>query len=309
MDFYFAPMEGITGYVLRNVHAKLFPGIDRYYLPFIAAQSSHRLKNKEKADVSPEHNAGIRAVPQVLTKSAEDFVATAAILRELGYREVNLNLGCPSPTVTVKGKGAGMLRDTEVLDRFLDGIFEGMAGSDTEVSVKTRIGCEDIAEAEKIFDVYARYPFSEIIIHPRTLKEFYNGDVHRDIFFELAGKLQAKTVFNGNIFTAEDYKSLMDGTPHPKAVMCGRGLLRNPALVREMQGGPALSMEELFIFQKEVYEGLRETLSGPVPVLSKMKELWWYMRVNFPEKEREYYNIKKAKSFAEYEEAVRGIFR
>ena len=121
MDFYFAPMEGITGYVLRNVHAKLFPGIDRYYLPFIAAQSSHRLKNKEKADVSPEHNAGIRAVPQILSKSAEDFVATAEILRELGYREVNLNLGCPSPTVTVKGKGAGMLRDTEVLDRFLTG--------------------------------------------------------------------------------------------------------------------------------------------------------------------------------------------
>ena len=183
-----------------------------------------------------------------------------------------------------------------------------MADSDTEVSVKTRIGCEDIAEAEKIFDVYAKYPFSEIIIHPRTLKEFYNGDVHRDIFFELAGKLQAKTVFNGNIFTAEDYKSLTDGTPHPKAVMCGRGLLRNPALVREMQGGPALSMEELFIFQKEVYEGLRETLSGPVPVLSKMKELWWYMRVNFPGREREYYNIKKARSFAEYEEAVREIF-
>ena len=308
MKYYFAPMEGITGYVLRNAHAKLFPGIDKYYLPFIAAQSSHRLKNKERTDVSPANNAGIHAVPQVLTKSAEDFIATAETLADMGYREVNLNLGCPSPTVTSKGKGAGMLRDTEALDRFLDALFEGMEGRDTEVSLKTRIGCEDPAEAADIFAVYARYPFSEIIIHPRTLREFYDGEVHRDIFCELAGKMKTEAAFNGNIFSAEDLASLQDAFPSLSAVMCGRGLLRNPALVREIQGGPALSMEELFIFQKEVYEGLRETLSGPVPPLSKMKELWWYMRVNFPGREREYYNIKKARSFAEYEEAVREIF-
>lgn len=313
MEFYFAPMEGITGYVLRNAHAKLFPGIDKYYLPFIAAQSSHKLKNKEKTDVAPANNAGLTAVPQVLTKSAEDFIATAETLRNLGYREVNLNLGCPSPTVTSKGKGAGMLRDPDVLDRFLDGIFEGLAGTDTEVSVKSRIGCEDPAEASAIFDVYARYPFSEVIIHPRTLKEFYDGEVHRDIFYDLMGKLKVPVSFNGNIYTVGDLTALMsekpDGLPEVRAVMCGRGLLRNPALVREMKGGPALTKEELFIFQKEVYEGLKGTLSGPVPPLSKMKELWWYMKVNFPGKEREYYNIKKAKSFEEYEEAVRIIFR
>ena len=309
MDFYFAPMEGITGYVLRSAHARLFPGVDKYYLPFIAAQSSHRLKNKEKTDVSPANNALIHAVPQVLTKSAEDFAATAETLRGMGYREVNLNLGCPSPTVTSKGKGAGMLRDTENLDRFLEEIFERMEGTDTEISVKTRIGCEDPAEAEAIFDVYARYPFAEIIIHPRTLREFYDGEVHRDLYFELAGKLKTKVSFNGNIFTKDDFETLKSGTPEPFAVMCGRGLLRNPALVREMKGGPRLTKEELYMFQKEVYEGLRETLSGPVPPLSKMKELWWYMRVNFPGKDREYYNIRKAKSFAEYEKAVREIFR
>ena len=312
MNYYFAPMEGITGYVLRNAHARHFPGIDKYYLPFIAAQSSHRLKNKEKTDVSPANNADLHAVPQVLTKSAEDFVATAEALMEMGYREINLNLGCPSPTVTSKAKGAGMLRDTENLDRFLDGIFEGLAGTGAEISVKTRIGCEDPAEADAIFDVYAKYPFSEIIIHPRTLREFYGGEVHRDVFYGLCRKMKTPCAFNGNIDSAGDLESLLaekpEDVPEISAVMCGRGLLRNPALVREMRGGPALTKEELFIFQKEVCEGLRATLSGPVPPLSKMKELWWYMKDNFPGKDREYCNIKKAGSFAEYESAVRAMF-
>ncbi|MCR5561505.1 MAG: tRNA-dihydrouridine synthase family protein [Bacteroidales bacterium] len=312
MKYYFAPMEGITGYVFRRVHRKYFPGIDSYYLPFIAAQKGRRLKSKESLDVSPGNNQGLRAVPQVLTKSAEDFIAAAGILRELGYREVNLNLGCPSPTVASKGKGAGMLRNPDVLDRFLSDIFEGLEDSGVKVSVKTRIGCETPEEAFSIFDVYRRYPISELIIHPRTLSEYYKGLPHRDVFYSLLGKCRAPAVYNGNIFSPEDLELLLKELPDCggklKAVMCGRGLLMNPALARELQGGPPLGLKELFAYQNEIYEGLKETLSGPVPPLSKMKELWSYMRVNFPEKERAYLRIKKARSFAEYEAAVREIF-
>lgn len=314
MEYYFAPLEGVTGYVLRNAHRKYFPGIDKYFIPFIAAQKSRRLKAKERADVSPWHNQDMAAIPQVLTKDAEDFLAVARILQGLGYREVNLNLGCPSPTVASKGKGAGMLRDLGKLERFLDRVFDGAEGIGVSVSIKTRIGCDSEKEAQPLFGLYSRYPVSELIVHPRTLLELYKGKPHREAFYAILGRGESPFpfVYNGDICSKEDQETLLEGLPAEsgrlKAIMCGRGLIANPALVRELSGGPPLSLGEIFDYHNEIYEGLRATLQGPVPPLSKMKELWWYMRKNFPEKERAYLNIKKADNFREYEAAVRELF-
>ena len=128
MRYYFAPMEGVTGAVYRRTHHDYFPGIDKYFMPFITPTANGRLTPRQKRDVAPEVNAGVPAVPQLLTKSAEDFIWAANALFDMGYREVNLNLGCPSGTVTAKGKGAGFLGDPDALDRFLDAVFSACRG-------------------------------------------------------------------------------------------------------------------------------------------------------------------------------------
>ena len=151
MKFYYAPMESITIYLYRNIYEQLFGEIDKYYTPFIMPNGKRTFKTREFQDVLPEHNEGLHIVPQILTKSSEDFIRTAKELKELGYDEVNLNLGCPSRTVVAKQKGSGFLREPEVLDDFLTEIFEAL---DMKISIKTRIGLRDTEEFEEIIYVF-----------------------------------------------------------------------------------------------------------------------------------------------------------
>lgn len=321
MEYYFAPLEGITGWIYRNAHARHFPGIDRYYTPFIAAHKTHKMKTREKKDVSPSNNAFYHCVPQVLTKVPEDFISTIRSLSEMGYREVNLNLGCPVPTVTTKGKGSAMLGDPEALDRFFDETFERMSSEHLifSISVKSRIGVNDPAEAVPIFEVFNRYPLTEIIVHPRTTREMYQGIPHRDVFEDIMRMSTHPLCYNGDIkkpsdldFLAVNPSAGSRGTKEPPfkipAVMIGRGLLRNPALVRELQGGPALEPEELRAFFRDIQRGYEAEMSGEKPVLAKMKELWWYAGDLFADSDRELKKIKKAKTISEYEMAVSQLF-
>ena len=137
MKIYLAPMEGITTYIFRNAFEKYYGGVDKYFTPFLTA--SH-LKGREKRDVDPDNNSVPSLVPQILTNDSELFIKIAEQLAELGYREVNLNLGCPSGTVTGKGRGAGFLDRTAELDRFLYDIYNKLPEMD--ISIKTRIGME-----------------------------------------------------------------------------------------------------------------------------------------------------------------------
>ena len=179
MKFYYAPMESITIYLYRNIYEQLFGEIDKYYTPFIMPNGKRTFKTREFQDVLPEHNEGLHIVPQILTKSSEDFIRTAKELKELGYDEVNLNLGCPSRTVVAKQKGSGFLREPEVLDDFLTEIFEAL---DMKISIKTRIGLRDTEEFEEILSIYNRHPVYELTIHPRLQQEFYKGKPHLDVF-------------------------------------------------------------------------------------------------------------------------------
>lgn len=197
-----APMEGITTYVYRNALNRHFGGIDKYYTPFLTASN---IKGREKRDVDPANNDVNILIPQVLVNDAELFLTIAKQLQALGYNEVNLNLGCPSGTVTAKGRGAGFLDKTDELDRFLEQIFDK---SPIEISIKTRIGMEFISEWEDIAEIYVKYPAKEIIIHPRVGKELYKGHAHTDIYADMVKRLAPKmpnTIFtyNGDITSPE----------------------------------------------------------------------------------------------------------
>ena len=176
MKFYLAPLEGITGHIYRNALEKYFPGTDRYFTPFIAPDQNRILRTKERRDVLPEHNQVPDLVPQILTNDAREFARTASVLQEMGYQEVNLNLGCPSGTVVSKKRGSGLLAYPDEVDRLLEQIFEAV---EIRVSVKTRIGKDDTSDALTLMEIYRQYPLSELIVHPRTQKDFYRGEPDR----------------------------------------------------------------------------------------------------------------------------------
>lgn len=177
MQIYFAPMEGVTGYILRNAYQRHFGCIDKYFTPFIPA--AKRLSAKIKRDINPDNNPGIRLVPQLISNQSQEVLDMIEQLKDYGYREFNINLGCPSGTVVSKKRGSGLLLYPEELERFLEGIYERV---DVPVSVKTRIGFQDLAEWPRLLEIYSRYPLAELIIHPRLRKEQYGGFVHLDAF-------------------------------------------------------------------------------------------------------------------------------
>ena len=310
MKYFFAPMEGITGYIYRNVHHRHFPEIDRYYMPFISAHASHSMKHKEKEDIRPANNAGLFAVPQVLTKNAEDFAWTVRELCDLGYREVNLNLGCPSPTVTTKGRGAAFLGRPEELREFFSRSCE-LIGKDTpemKISVKTRLGTEDPNEIHDLIRLYNEFPICEVIVHARTLREMYEGEAHTGVFAAILSESVHPLVYNGNIYRSEEAARLEEQFDGASGMMIGRGLLRNPALVREIRGGERLQMHELASFHRQLFEAYRDVLPGPKPVLARMKELWWYMSMLFEDREYVLKKVRRAKTLTDMEIVSERIF-
>ena len=314
MDYYFAPLEGITGYVYRNAHHKFFPGTDRYYTPFVAPNYTMHFKAKEKKDVAPENNAGVPVVPQVLSNKADETLWAVEELAERGYSEVNLNLGCPMPTVARKKKGSGLLKFTDELDAYLDGVFEGVARRPSEcppvrISVKTRLGTDSTQEAEALVRIYNRYPISELIVHPRSREDMYRGVPDREAFLLVLQNSTNPIVYNGNLCCTEDVRvieSVCEAAGKPiGSVMIGRGFLSDPSLVRQCKGGSLITPKELGEFHEELYRQLGETLPGSAVVLSHMKELWFYMGKLFPDGAKCLKEIRRAGSRVQYEAAVR----
>ena len=337
MDIYFAPLEGITGFAYRNVHRQFFGDqIDKYFSPFAAPNYTHHFKTREREDIEPANNEGLRLVPQILTNRAEDFLWAAEEMYAMGYREINLNLGCPMPTVVKKGRGSGQLGDLDALDLFLEQICEGMekiaglldaeitaeknaeinaeknaeenTGIKIRFTVKTRIGLESAAKAAALLEIYNRYPIAELTVHPRTQRDLYGGKPDLETFSLFLEQSVHPVVYNGDIFSLSDYEKICVRFPECHAVMLGRGLIANPALARELKGGLPLQIEELRLFHDAVYESLRKTLPGQAPLLGKMKELWFYMGRNFTGADRCLKEIKKAKNEIQYRAAVRTLF-
>ena len=314
MRYYFAPLEGITGYVYRNVHHEFFPGTDCYYMPFVAPNYTKHFKSREKEDISPEHNAGIPVVPQILSNKADEALWAIEELSDRGYEEINLNLGCPMPTVARKKKGSGLLKFTDELDAYLDGVFSGVAARSSDrapvkISVKTRLGTDSTEEADALIRIYNQYPISELIIHPRSQKDLYRGVADRAAFLRVFQNSENPVVYNGDLKTPQDVLQISEEcsrTVKPlDAIMIGRGFLADPSLVRQCQGGSRISVQELSAFHDELYHRFTETLPGQAVVISHMKELWFYMGGLFPDGAKCLKEIRRANNRVQYEAAVR----
>lgn len=291
MRYYFAPMEGITGRLFREVHYHHFPSVDRYYMPFMSPTGEHKFSGKNLRELAPETQGKPLAIPQLLTRNAQEFLWAAENLAELGFSEVNLNLGCPSGTVVSKGKGSGFLADPDALDAFLEQVLKA---APLPVSIKTRLGIKDPAEFERLLKIYRRYPICELTIHPRTREEYYKGSVHMDVFDAAAEHCEIPICYNGNLFSVQDVHNFEAAHPQIEAVMLGRGLLTDPMLIERLHG-KAQSREKLKAFHNELCEAYLENTQGGVQnVLPRMKELWFYLICCFEGTQKYEKQLKKA---------------
>ena len=330
----FAPMEGLTTFLYRNLHHEMFGGVDKYYTPFLAPlkqnkKKGYAFKKRDLKDILPENNPGLPLVPQVLCNKPEQFLFAVETFFDLGYQEINLNLGCPMPTVVSKGKGAGFLNDPDELDAFFFAVFNTLAqkgftvtdddkavcGNRLLVSVKTRIGLHGEYEAEALMDVFHRYPIAELIIHARLRDDYYKGAPRTDAFVKMLSASSSPIGYNGDIRSVQDYHALTErlnasaASTTLSSVMMGRGLIADPSLARQLRGGASLSAEELRAFMERLYDEIARIIPEENNILHRMKGIWYYTGVHFADSERQLLELKKARKKIEYDNAVRALFR
>lgn len=300
MKYYFAPMEGLTDRIYRDIHARFFPGLGRYYTPFFSPTMHHSLTNKEARELPMAVETPVCTIPQILTKSAEDFLWMANLCAERGYTEVNLNAGCPSGTVTAKGKGAGMLANTEELDRFLEQVF---TSSPLSVSVKTRIGVQSSEEWPAILEVYNRYPIKELTVHSRVRKAFYAGTVEEDCFRYAVEHSKNPLCYNGDLNTKEDIDRVQKDYPEVEAVMIGRGLIARP----DMLSTDKADSQKLIAFYDALLEAYLIAFGGSRNAMFRLKEHWHYLLPCFADSEKLGKKLRKTTDLQEYSTISREI--
>ncbi len=306
MQYYLAPMEGVTGYLFRNAHAACFGPADKYFTPFISTTQNLLFTSREREEILPEHNEGLSVVPQILTCTASHFIWAASELEKMGYPEVNLNLGCPARTVVTKKKGSGFLAFPDRLDQFLDEIFSSLS---VKVSIKTRIGKSSAEEFDNLLEIFNRYPISELTVHPRIQSDYYQGKPDWDTFRKAWDGSRAPVCYNGDLFSPNALREFSEVFPEADHIMAGRGVIADPALIREFQGGSSPRKEELREFHDRVYSGYRSIMSGAKPVLAHMKEFWSYLLFSFPHPEAYMKRMQRVSRCEDYELIVSQLFQ
>lgn len=299
MKFYFAPLEGITDLTYRNIHHKYFSGIDRYYMPFISPTQNHCLTKKEQRELPPCDTLPCPTIPQILTKSTEDFLWAANCCSDRGYTEVNLNMGCPSGTVVSKGKGSGMLANLDYLSFFLDEIFEK---SPTRISLKTRVGIEDPAEFSGILTILNRYPMTELIVHPRVRRAFYKGNIEMDAFRYAVDHCNAPLCYNGDITTLSDIHYIRDTFSHISAMMIGRGLVANPGML-----SGSTDRHTLQSFHEELFDEYCRIFGNKQNAMCRMKEIWSMMIHLFGDAHKQEKTLKRTGDYDTFRSVTREI--
>ena len=311
MRLYFAPLDGLTNTAYRAAHAAFFGGADLYFTPFYSP-SGEGLSKKEMRELSQDGNPHPATVPQLLCRRASYFLRAAYQLAALGYEEINLNLGCPSGTVTAKYKGSGFLQLPDELDAFFDEVFSTLARElpRMRLSVKTRIGYERTEEAATLLTVYNRYPISELIVHQRLRVDFYRGKPRMQIFDLFAAESRAPVCYNGDIFTVGDYRDFCARYPNISRVMIGRGAIATPALLAECKG---IS----FADKKSILRGMHDAiLAANLQVMGegrnlicRMADIWNYQIYQFTTDPRAARDMHRAATLAEYRAAAAAVFR
>lgn len=314
------PFQGITDAPFRNVFKKHFSGIDKFYTPFFTGIQKEHAKNLQVEEIDPAYNDVETLTPQILSTDAEEILRFASQCKELGYKEINLNMGCPFPRVANKKRGCGLLPYPEKIEAMLNSVFERI---DLNFSIKCRLGYFDPDEIVPVIDILNQYPLSELIIHPRIGKQLYKGEADVKRFAELIPLIKAPLVYNGDIVSVDSFHHIKEQVQPVNQFMLGRGVLANPFLAESCRDASNASennaeafdaslrdkTERLHTYMVDLYEDRLRHAGGSPKVLGRMKELWSYLMYSFEEPQDIWRKIKKINALKEYEESVETVFR
>lgn len=301
MQYYFAPLEGLTDSIYRRLHHHFFPGLDRYYTPFFSPTVHRSLTPREARELPPADCVDFTVIPQLLTKVPEDFLWMSCQCADLGYKEVNLNLGCPSGTVTSKGKGAGMLRQKDELNAFLEAIYKS---APLPVSIKTRIGFESPDEFPALLEIFNQYPVAQLTVHPRVRSAFYKGNIHTNAFAHAVSESKNPLCYNGNLNSIDDIEAFHFQNPGVDAVMLGRGLIADPGMLCP-SGTERQAMQQ---FHDALLGEYLIQFGGSRNAMFRMKENWSFMIYKFENAEKLSKKLRKTTDIAQYRDIVQEIF-
>ena len=305
---YLAPIQGFTDFVYRNAYFEVFKEVDAFFIPYISLKNN-QIPKKYKKEILPENNPQINIIPQVLVKDSHEMLYLSNVLKDFGYSEINLNLGCPYPMVTNRGKGSGLLPHPNKIKSLLCKFFEE---SNLNLSVKIRAGLIQSNEVEHLIPILNEFPLTEIIFHPRIASQLYKGEVLLSSFKKISECSKHKLVYNGDIFNHSDFKNKQELFPNITDWMLGRGILMNPFLPAEIKGihfSKEEKHEKLLKFHQKVFDSYSEKMDNPGNVLNKMKQFWSYFSFSFPNQHKIFKKIKKAGSVERYMSEVQMIFR
>lgn len=308
---YLAPLHGVTNYVFRNIYYRHFSGIDYAMAPFVATIRSDRARARGRGnhfkDLLSVNNPHYEIIPQVIGNDAASFIQTSKTIGDLGYREINLNMGCPFPVVTKKKRGSGILPHHGLIRCFLD---EVCAGSDIDISLKVRLGLNDPDELMELMPLFNAYPLKKIIIHPRTGKQMYEGEVDLDRFEQAAGLSRHEIMYNGDIKDVATFEMLQSRFSEIREWMIGRWAIFNPFLPSLIKGEEQVvdPLAGIRAFHDDLYEAYSEVLSGPGHLLDKMKEIWIYLGKSLAGVDKCLVKISRSKNIEQYNAAVRTVF-
>ena len=305
---YLAPLRGFTNAVFRNVFSQFFDGVDLAVSPFISTTDSRRVRDCHVRDVLPENNRSMPVIPQIIGNDPEAFIRMARHLADLGYTGVNWNLGCPFPMVARKQRGSGMLPYPDRIDAFLDRVLPQVPCG---ISIKARLGRYSNEEIFRLIPVFNRYPLTEVIIHPRTGVQMYDGRPDIDAFGRCLGQLRHPVVYNGDIRRLADVAALSERFPAVHGWMIGRGVLINPflpALIKANRDGFPEKIDRFRKFHDALFAAYRDVFSGPGHLVERMKGFWGYFSLAFEDARKLLKQIRKIRLPEAYMDRVSRFF-
>ncbi len=310
IKIYQAPLQGATDFDFRKALAESFGGIDKYFIPYLSYGKGREIKKSQLREVFPENNVSLPVVPQVLFSDQAELFDLISILIDYGYAEINLNLGCPYPMATNKGRGAAWLEKPEALSEILQQLYA--KGFQAKFSVKMRAGMKNDQDAKAIFGVLNQFSLEEIIFHPRTASQMYDGKANPQLFVEAISEVKHPMVYNGDIFSAADFQELQTLLPEQNSWMIGRGLLTNPALAAQLKGQvfePKALRIKMREFHDQLFEAYSARLQGDGHIVMKMSQFWAYFSESFENPHKAMKLVKKSSSLLKYNAAVTEIFK
>ena len=304
MKLLFAPLQGYTDSVYRNAHNVIIGGVDAYFTPFLRWDGG--LRNKDLRDVAKANNSSVNVIPQVIAANRGELAALLDVVQTEGYSRVDLNLGCPFPLQTGRGRGSALLAQPDKVRELMEELnrHDGLT-----ISVKMRCGFDDKTEGLEIMGVLNDYELEFVTIHPRVGRQQYKGEVDMEAFDGMLRLSHNPVVYNGDLACVEDIECVMSRYPQLYGVMIGRGLLARPTLFRECRDGIGVSDGEALRLSLElhrvVYDAACRMLQGESQLLARMHAFWEYQKPLVDKKV--YKRLMKAGSLKNYEEAVRSL--